>query len=379
MGIERLYAAEEGGILSDETTKLSQRQRPRPWWTCRGLAAGLFGAWLLLTIGFFYYTRSSLPTNATSTRNATAASQTSELSSAENADEPPSHTIAPAIVEKIVHVTETVTMVVTPTAAAEAQQELLPPTSPVVAPLEDFGPYRMGFDRTYIINLASRTDRKEKMQAMADFLRLDVTFLEAADKEAVRADPKLWPPERSWMRDSQIACWKSHMRIFEAMEQDPALETVLILEDDIDIDYDFAFKSQLALDALRNEEWDMLYLGHCSGFEGKADKLVNKSANLFHAAYPVCSHGYAITRRGAKKLLQQLSKPLAPFDIMVVGLNEHHTANIFSIQPPLITQYHFQGDTSDINTDGHNGMTGGSVPISTRQRLDLYHRQTHTD
>ncbi|KAJ1978084.1 Procollagen galactosyltransferase 2 [Dimargaris verticillata] len=370
--VERLYAAEEGGILSSEATKRSQRQRPKQWLSCRGLVVGLFCTWLILTAGFFYYARGSSPTSATSTR------KTTTQDPAENANEPQPNVVAPAIVEKIVHVTETVTMVATPTATAEAQQEL-PLTKPEVASLKDFGAYPMGFDRTYIINLASRTDRREKMQAMADFLRLDVTFLEATDKEAVRADPKLWPPERSWMRDSQIACWKSHMRIYEAMEQDPTLETVLILEDDIDIDYDFAYKAQLALDALRKEQWDMLYLGHCSGFEGKADKLVNQTANLFHAAYPVCSHGYAITRQGAKKLQQKLAKPLGPFDLMVVGLNEHHSANIFSIQPPLITQYHFQGDTSDINTDGHNGMTGGPVSISTRERLHLYYQQTHTD
>lgn len=52
--------------------------------------------------------------------------------------------------------------------------------------------------------------------------------------------------------------------------------------------------------------WDMLFLGH---FEEPVGGVLNASREdhkLSHSMGPSCTHGYAVTLKGAKKILQQI-------------------------------------------------------------------------
>ncbi|KAJ1656731.1 hypothetical protein IWQ61_003756 [Dispira simplex] len=240
------------------------------------------------------------------------------------------------------------------------------------SPLNRVGTHtRLGTDKVYLLNLPQRKDRLRSMGILLEFLHIQFTVFPATDKEEVKSEP-LWISGKTGLRDAQMACWKSHMRIYEDIVNDPKIQTALILEDDVDIDFDIANKAQMALDSAKSQDWDMLYVGHCSGFEGHKENELNATAHLYKAEYPVCSHGYMVSKQGAQKLLREMAVPRGPLDLHIVGLTKDHKINTLSLSPPLITQYHFEGDTSDINTDGVNGMTGGNLDLSTRNRLTLF-------
>ncbi|KAJ1960533.1 hypothetical protein IWQ62_004196 [Dispira parvispora] len=240
------------------------------------------------------------------------------------------------------------------------------------SPLNRVGMHtRLGTDKVYLLNLPQRKDRLRSMELLLELLHVQFTVFPATDKEEVKSE-SLWINGKTGLRDAQLACWKSHMRIYEDVANDPSIDTALILEDDVDIHLDIANKVQLALDAAKSQAWDMLYVGHCSGFEGHKENVLNATAHLYKAEYPVCSHGYMVSKQGAKKLLQEMAVPRGPLDLHIVSLTKSHKINALALSPPLITQYHFQGDSSDINADGKNGMTGGSLYFSSQRRVKLY-------
>ncbi|KAJ1911389.1 hypothetical protein IWQ60_010162 [Tieghemiomyces parasiticus] len=238
-----------------------------------------------------------------------------------------------------------------------------------VSPAPSLPPSNLGFDQIFMLNLAQRTDRRQSMQDLADFLHLNLTVVPATDKDYVLAHPV--PGAGGSLRPAQIACWQSHMHIYQMVVDNPSIHSALILEDDVDISYLIHDEAARLLDAARSHAWDMLYLGHCSGFEGKADKLLDADAHLYLAKYPVCTHGYAVSKAGAGKLLKELAKLNGPIDLTINSLKDQHKIDVLIASPPLIVQSHFDGDTSDINTDGNNGMTGGNLAYSGRKHLAL--------
>ncbi|KAJ1986132.1 hypothetical protein H4R33_003529 [Dimargaris cristalligena] len=293
-----------------------------------------------------------LVSNSLSNRAETTAAASVEKSASQVAvDSTPSALVS----AEVITVTQTVT-------------QLVAPTTPALPVLYS----HLGLDKIFLMNLPARTDRRDSMLEMGSFLHLDFSVFPATDKEEIKKDP-LWTSGKTHLRDAQLACWKSHMRIYEEVIASSDINMALVLEDDVDIDYDIATKTKAALDAAKGEEWDMLYLGHCSGFEGQKQNVINKEANLYHADYPVCSHGYIVSKKGARKLLTKLAEPHGPIDLLIVGLTKSKELNVLALSPPIITQYHFAGDTSDINTDGKNGMTGGDLGFSTRKRLEVFH------
>ncbi|KAI0085695.1 hypothetical protein BDY19DRAFT_996593 [Irpex rosettiformis] len=120
----------------------------------------------------------------------------------------------------------------------------------------------------------------------------------------------------------KIACWYSHalllQRILEnsidAAERNKTAggDAFLILEDDIDVERDFNAQVQ-EIWSLLPSDWDMVFLGHCWSNETywpalNATLSSGRDSNLtLHpSCAPKCTHAYAISRRGAARLLAHL-------------------------------------------------------------------------
>lgn len=109
------------------------------------------------------------------------------------------------------------------------------------------------FDKTYIINLPERLDRREEMERQLKKLGLSdkVTFFPAirvADKGEFRTA-------------GARGCFLSHLAVLkEAKSQN--LNNVLIIEDDLSFSRFLIEQQDKVTDKLRPLKWDFVYLGH---------------------------------------------------------------------------------------------------------------------
>src|ERR1044072_8520191 len=92
----------------------------------------------------------------------------------------------------------------------------------------------LGFSHIYVINLAYRTDRRQRMEAIARFHSLDFDFFTAISKDD---DKTLNEYKTSGVGPSHKACYVSHYKVWELIAH-RRYENTLILEDDVDFEMD---------------------------------------------------------------------------------------------------------------------------------------------
>ncbi|KAK4046730.1 hypothetical protein OIV83_005835 [Microbotryomycetes sp. JL201] len=128
-------------------------------------------------------------------------------------------------------------------------------------------------------------------------------------------------------------------------------DTALILEDDVDIEWDVErLWSRIAMRL--PEEWDVTFLGHCWGHESKRPSY--KHPLLHQSVSPMCLHGWSVTQTGAQRIFAHLLDPWKAFmlavDAAVPTLIKFGQVRAFSVQPPLIIQ----------RKDGPSDLQGGN-------------------
>ncbi|KZT09066.1 uncharacterized protein LAESUDRAFT_647818 [Laetiporus sulphureus 93-53] len=192
-------------------------------------------------------------------------------------------------------------------------------------------------------------------------------------------------PAYKLLTPAKIACWYSHLRVIQrianeedrrisekgtAQAEDVSREGItLVLEDDIDIERDIRDRLRDVWSASPSE-WDIMFLGHCWSNEShysalpaklSADRPQYRPRNTLHPSFaPKCTHAYALTRTGARRLLLHLHYP--PFaysralDQAFSWLVQSGRLRAFSVVPSVIVQR--KADESDI--DPGRGGTGSS-------------------
>ncbi|QIW97151.1 hypothetical protein AMS68_002669 [Peltaster fructicola] len=165
----------------------------------------------------------------------------------------------------------------------------------------------LGFQQIFVVNLKSRTDRRDGMALAASYTGLDLTFTEAVTEVSEKALPPSGSEQS--MSKGAFGDWRSHLNIARRMVEEN-IQTALIMEDDVDWDIriheqlmEFAQASQLLLQPTLGtkdefldptyhgdlgdlnpktfyvgeqkvtppttspygdvDKWDMLWLGHC--------------------------------------------------------------------------------------------------------------------
>ncbi|EPS99642.1 hypothetical protein FOMPIDRAFT_1124084 [Fomitopsis schrenkii] len=177
---------------------------------------------------------------------------------------------------------------------------------------------------------------------------------------------------------AKIACWYSHLEIIrkvaeggagddmksgEAANNPQADAVTVVLEDDVDMERDIHARLREVWGLLPGE-WDIVFLGHCWSNEsyypalrGKQTTPVNDSgprANLHPSFAPKCTHAYALTRTGARRLLLYLRHtPFAysrALDQAISWLILSGKLKAFSVVPSVVVQRKI--GHSDIDTSG---------------------------
>ncbi|PPJ52439.1 hypothetical protein CBER1_10305 [Cercospora berteroae] len=116
--------------------------------------------------------------------------------------------------------------------------ETIAPTQPEL--LDDVANATLGFQKIFVINLASRSDRRDSATLAATLTGLKFEFVDAV----THVDQKFMPPgaEDADLKEGAAAAWRSHVNILRRIV-DENISSALILEDDAD--WDIRIKSQM--------------------------------------------------------------------------------------------------------------------------------------
>ncbi|BGP50943.1 hypothetical protein JCM10450v2_006869 [Rhodotorula kratochvilovae] len=114
--------------------------------------------------------------------------------------------------------------------------------------------------------------------------------------------------------------------------------TALILEDDVDVEWDVerlweTVARRLPRTEEGEEDWDVAFLGHCWGGEFQQPMYLHPL--LHRSTAPMCLHGYAVTARGAARLLDALLDPWRAYSAAVDALVPTLLHLQRSLPPPL--------------------------------------------
>jgi GR25 family glycosyltransferase involved in LPS biosynthesis len=246
--------------------------------------------------------------------------------------------------------------------------------------LQDIFNRTLGFQDIFVISLPERTDKRDAIGLQASLTDLSLTYEDGVYGAAIPAEAKPFGMHRA---AGEVGCWRSHLNIMQKMVRE-RINTALIFEDDAD--WDVALKSQMYHFAqgsrwLLNDTsgttpqspygdgWDVLWVGHCSvhslqtdnrrwvirddptvtppGFRGSLLKPWdlshwesgpngnNHTRIVFKSGYGFCTASWAISLRGAEKILYSLSMvPFSqPVDLGVGDMCKDNTMNITCISP----------------------------------------------
>ncbi|KAK9323686.1 hypothetical protein V1517DRAFT_319565 [Lipomyces orientalis] len=252
----------------------------------------------------------------------------------------------------------------------------------------------LGFGEIVYISLPARTDRQDAMNLLASIHGLDVHLIPGVDGDTVH--PKSVPDGGSSLRPPELGCWRAHADAWRRMLASRQ-ETMLILEDDADFDVHIhdifeRISTQMQHNRLRvapptereieaapyGLDWDVMYLGQCSDYAsprrdlaqafsdpdapqraithehfvgmlqslGVYGKAIGKTRTISPSFGPVCTLAYAITRRGAQRLLLNFSYLGLSSAIDVDMLNKLQTGVIrgYTITPPPFNQFQLNNE-----------------------------------
>ncbi|CAG8536361.1 10398_t:CDS:1, partial [Diversispora eburnea] len=203
------------------------------------------------------------------------------------------------------------------------------------------------FEHIYCINLPSRSDRKEKVISIAKFHNLDIDFIDAVDFQ----DEKILEHYLADIGPRHKACYASHYKTFELIVSNN-YQSALILEDDVDFEVDIKDFLNVIQPFLPND-WDMFYLGNCywdtSNIIYYEGKVYGYNLVLSKSVSPGCSHAYAVSLKGAQKLLEMLVNITKPFDIALIALMDANKIFSLSLFPSIIVQWKSRDNPSDVS------------------------------
>ncbi|CAG8519195.1 4263_t:CDS:1 [Diversispora eburnea] len=211
-------------------------------------------------------------------------------------------------------------------------------------------PSTLGFDHIYVINLDNRTDRKEKMQMIANYHNLDFDFFSAVSKDDIKTLNK-YP---SSLSPRHKACYVSHYKVYESIVTH-GYNSSLILEDDIDLEEDIKRIVVEEVLPYLPENWELLYIGSCfAGGIWDGDVSLNGESfeyKLLPFKSPLCNHAYAVSLVGAQKLLNYLVDVDIPIDLYLRKIMDAGNITEITLIPSAITQWISDDNPSDVSPD----------------------------
>ncbi|CAG0914322.1 unnamed protein product [Notodromas monacha] len=203
-----------------------------------------------------------------------------------------------------------------------------------------------GIDKTYMINLLKRVERRDRMDYCFRELGIEYEWIEAVDGSTLTSEylekESILPFEG--FRDphglrpitfGEVGCFLSHYEIWSDVVL-KKYQMVAVFEDDIHFELSFMTKLQYALWEAKhlNLEWDLMYLGR--KILRTNETWVPGSKTFVYPEYTYWTLSYLLTLEGAKKLLAaDPLKNLLPVDEFLPIICSSSSSELFQRQPLL--------------------------------------------
>ncbi|KAL2039400.1 hypothetical protein N7G274_007672 [Stereocaulon virgatum] len=273
----------------------------------------------------------------------------------------------------------------------------------------------LGFQKIFVINLPERTDKLDTFSVVSSLTGFAVEVIKGVKGRDVqnKSLPALEGlPTAEAGRNNIVGCWRAHMNFAQTIVTN-GLSSALVLEDDAD--WDVTIKDQLRAFASGSQfvtavpkghkphspygdDWDLLWLGHCAStimpdhdrrwviendatvpdpkhrvnFAGIPDMAAsgydNSTRVVYRASDGVCLYAYALSFRGACKVLrgQALRKTFTPIDVGIGQLCKEKEFKCISVFPQLIDSHKAAGRMS------RDSDIGRFSPSEVRQKGFTY-------
>ncbi|KFV64072.1 putative inactive glycosyltransferase 25 family member 3, partial [Dryobates pubescens] len=222
----------------------------------------------------------------------------------------------------------------------------------------------------FLINLVRRPDRRQRM--LASLLELEIapqvvdavdgSTLNSSDIKVLGVDllPGYYDPfSGRTLTKGEVGCFLSHYNIWREIVS-RGLERSVVFEDDVRFEAAFPARLQRLMEELEEaqQDWDLIYLGR-KQVNAEDEAPVEGVQNLVVAGYSYWTLAYAISRRGAQKLLaaKPLSKMLPVDEFLPIMYDKHPNEDykrhftprdllVFSVHPLLVYPTHYAGDSN---------------------------------
>ncbi|KAH9811237.1 hypothetical protein DFH28DRAFT_1085066 [Melampsora americana] len=241
------------------------------------------------------------------------------------------------------------------------------------------------FSSIRVVSLKSRTDRRNHMNRLNEFLNLNFTFSNAIlynDSRVIEIVNRIGnqtKADKKIAETGHVACRMSHQLAIQAAEDDGD-EFTLILEDDVDLESAFKY---LAGTILRDvpKDWDMIFFGHTDFSDESRHGRDPRTTNfyIYKSIEPQGGHGYALSPKGRRLILDLLSNKRPelystdegqPIDEIFMYLARLNKAQLYSIIPDLIIQKSlFKSDIFNTSAGFKDGMHDKVLLDSTLNRI----------
>jgi hypothetical protein len=146
------------------------------------------------------------------------------------------------------------------------------------------------FDRSYIINLPERRDRREEM--LGELERLGATvdgerlqFFAAVKSQETHGFPSL----------GAYGCFMSHLGVLRDAREAGA-SSVLIMEDDLSVSRFLATHQGAVVRRLQETPWDIVYLGHTVSAKQQGELHLEPYHDAIIGSHFIAVRGHALDR-----------------------------------------------------------------------------------
>lgn len=298
----------------------------------------------------------------------------------------------------------------------------------------------LGFSKIFVVGLPERSDKRDALALTSALTGFHVEFVDGVKGESIVNKAVPFNIDRHVLMETNLGSWRGHMNAVRRIVEEN-LDSALIMEDDMD--WDVRLRSQLEQVATGarmllpspaplgpggsphspyGDEWEILWLGHCGepfpealeenmkkpddhpGMKymktkyiiandptvpppdrttGLVDFGAHPNTRWVHiSAAPICTFAYALSQRGARKVLFDLSVDhlTAAYDNALAGLCRRAVAAVgeenpqgdrgldakcISVTPPVFFHHkakgHIGGDSDIQNVRGDDIREKGTT------------------
>lgn len=254
----------------------------------------------------------------------------------------------------------------------------------------------LGFEKIYYISVPGKDNQEDAIILQSSLTGLQVEKYEGVDKSKL-FPAGLPPSSRKNLPPGVIACYRAHANVWREMLKQ-GLNTVFILEGDAAWDMnvrammpEFAvgFEKMLKFmnfinkdekptkeDPYMSNHWDMISFGSCffeadgrtnsvryhdpyvhPGLVYFGDKLKDNERVVRYRARDSCTTAYAVSRRGAQKLLSRHDIDLdGPVDMVMQEMIRDNYLDQYAVFPTMFFQWKYNKNIGEQkkNTDINN-------------------------